>query len=309
MSVDVDVVIPSFGRADLVRACLDGLEGQEPSHDVTVVDTGPEGGLEAELADLPVRVVSFPENTGFAAAANRGIEAGRAPAVVLLNDDVVPERGFLRALVAPLSAERHVGMAAALLIEPGGHAVDSYGLEMDRSLAGFPRHAGVVPEEAAADPREPVGPTGGAAAYLREAIEGVDGFDESMTAYGEDRDLAIRLRMNRWSAAGAADARAVHLGSATYGRDPAARRRAIGRSRGYLLRKYGVMRHPARAAVVLVSDGASVLFQLARGETAGLRGRIEGWRAARRALPFPADQVDAGISLVDGMRRRRRLRG
>lgn len=308
MSAAVDVVIPSFGRAELVRACLGGLSEQGPAHEVVVVDTGPESALRRELSGREVRVISFPENRGFAAAANLGIGAGEARAVVLLNDDVVPEPGFLRALVAPLSEQGRVGMVAALLLQPGGEAVDSFGLEMDRSLAGFPRHWGADPAAAGGDGSEPMAPTGGAAAYLREALEQVGGFDERITAYGEDRDLAIRMRSLGWRGAGAAGARAVHLGSATYGRDPSGRLRVLGRSRGYLLRKYGVLRNPSRAARVIAADGFSVLSQLARGETAGLKGRLEGWRAARRALPFPENQV-ARISVIAGIRRRRRLRG
>src|SRR5438270_781687 len=79
------------------------------------------------------------------------------------------------------------------------------------------------------------GPAGTAAAYRRRALEQVGGLDESIFAYMEDFDLALRLRSGGWEAVLASDAVGVHLGSATHGHRSAWQRRHGGFGRGYML--------------------------------------------------------------------------
>ena len=55
------------------------------------------------------------------------------------------------------------------------------------------------------------GPTGAAGAYRREAWDDVGGLDEGVRFYGEDVDLALRLRAAGWSSAAVSAATAVHL--------------------------------------------------------------------------------------------------
>ena len=57
---------------------------------------------------------------------------------------------------------------------------------------------------------DPLGPSGGAAAYDREAFLRLGGFDERIFAYFEDVDLALRLRKAGWSCRLAPAARGTH---------------------------------------------------------------------------------------------------
>jgi GT2 family glycosyltransferase len=120
-------------------------------------------------------------------------------------------------------------------------------------------------------------------------------------------DLALRLRSAGWATAAAPDAVGIHLGSQTYGRRTTEQRRLAGFSRGYLLRRYGVLRRaPARtlATEAIVVAGDAVLSR----DLAALRGRLAGWRAARgterRAWP-PPDAIDATITFRDSLALRR----
>jgi len=124
----------------------------------------------------------------------------------------------------------------------------------------------------------------------------------------EDFELALRLRAAGWGAAVALNATAVHVGSATFGHRSAEQRCNGGFGRGYVLRRYGVLR--SRSALRALATEAIVVagdLVLSR-DTAALRGRVQGWRAAaarpRRPLPA-ADAVDASISLADSLRLRR----
>ena len=226
---------------------------------------------------------------------------------MLLNNDVQLPADFLARLVAPFQETAGVGSVAAVMLTSGEASIDSVGVTADVTLAGFARLHGHA--SAQADSRRPVlaGPEGTAGAYRRAAWEQVGGFDERLRAYMEIVDLALRLRSAGWETACAPDAVGVHLGSHTYGRRSPTQRRLAGFSRGYLLRRYGVLRRRTalRALVteLAVVTGDTVLCR----DLEALRGRVGGWRAAsglpRHPWP-PSQAIDESITLRDSFRLR-----
>ena len=310
----IDVVIVAYNRYELTDSCLRHLDAQTIDHDVILVDNGSTDDTRARVrAEWPaVRLESFEENRGFAEACNRGVAAGESEMVVLLNNDVDCRADFLKRLVAPLAADPQVGAVAALMLQPGERLIDSAGLAADVTLGGFPRLQGL--DVGRAREQQPVlaGPAGTAAAYRRSAWEQVDGLDEAIFAYMEDFDLALRLRSAGWRAVVAADAVGVHLGSATHGHRSAWQRRHGGFGRGYMLRRYGLLRGPG-APRTLATEAVVVLGDLAIShDLAALRGRLAGWRAGSRAPRLsrpPAEAVDQGIGFRDSLALRRGVYG
>jgi GT2 family glycosyltransferase len=295
MPASVDVVIVAYNRYDLTDSCLRHLREQTIAHRVIVVDNGSTDETRARLgADWPrVRLERLQDNRPFAQACNRGVTLGDGEVVVLLNNDVDCRPDFLERLIAPLAADPHVASVASLMLAPGERLIDSAGLTADVTLGGFPRlHGHDVAE--AGNP-EPVlaGPAGTAAAYRRDAWEQIGGLDDTMFAYMEDFDLALRLRSAGWKAALAVDAVGVHVGSATHGHRSAAQRSHGGFGRGYMVRRYGLLR--GRAALrTLATEAVVVVGDVAVSrDFAALRGRLSGWRAGRRATPRPSPPADA----------------
>ncbi|MFN8224465.1 MAG: glycosyltransferase family 2 protein [Gaiellales bacterium] len=308
-ALSVDVVVPTFNGWELTRACLDSLLAQTRAHTVVVADNASTDGTPAHVRESfpDARVVELATNHGFAVACNCGARAGDGDVVVLLNNDVVCPPDFLAKLVAPLAERDRLGSVAALLVRPGGQAIDSAGLTADRTMAGFPRLRGLPPADVGA--RTPVlsGPAGAAGAYRRGAWEEVGGLDEGVFMYGEDLDLALRLRAAGWETTLAADAVAVHLGSASIQHRSSWQRYHGGFARGYLLRRYGVLRSAAAvralATETIVVAGDAVISR----DLAATRGRVAGWRAAAglsRAAP-PREAIDRAISFGESLRLRR----
>ena len=306
-------MIPTSGRYDLTRECLAHLARQTHEHTVIVSDNGgDEETAERIGSEWPaVRLIRSRESLSFAAACNRGVEQGNGEVVVLLNNDVYCRADWLERLVAPLEAEPAIGSVACLLVQPGERLIDSVGLCADRTLAGFPRLAGEQVTRARATRPALTGPAGGAAAYRRTAWEHVGGLDEAIFAYSEDLDLALRLRGAGWGAAVAPDAIGVHLGSATHGHRTAWQRRHAGFARGYLLRRYGILRgrHGPRA---LATETAVVLGDaLISRDLAALSGRIAGWHSARglERRDAAAAALDPKIGVRDSLVLRTKIYG
>lgn len=306
-SFGVDVLLPTLNGRDRALDCLGTLQAQDVAHRVYVADNGgnADGTSDAIRAAFPdVQLLTSQQNLGFGRAVNRLASLGKGEALVVLNDDMMLEPTFLRALIAPLRSDPRVGMVAAMTLQPGDPVrVDGFGIEVDAALLAFNRLRHRDPSEV---PGRLLGPSGGAAAYRRSAWEESDGLDERIFFYAEDEDLALRLRGAGWIAAAAEDARALHLGGASAGTDSPFQRFHAGFGRGFLLRRYGVLRSRA-APRALVVELLTVLYGAAQGRTlVPLRGRVAGWRAAKGAqLPIPADAVDDSITLRETLRRLR----
>jgi GT2 family glycosyltransferase len=308
------VVIVAYGRYELTASCLAHLRAQTTKHRVILVDNGStDDTYERMISDWPaVQLECFADNRGFAQAANSGVAAGTGDVVVLLNNDVDVHSDFLARILAPLQDDLQVGSVAALMLQPGERLIDSAGLAADVALGGFPRLQGLDAAQARRERPVLAGPAGTAAAYRRAAWEQVGGLDETIFAYMEDFDLALRLRSAGWSTALAPDAMGVHLGSATHGHRTAWQRRNGGFGRGYMLRRYGLLRGRG-APRALATETAVVLADLAVSrDLAALRGRLSGWRAgasAPRLSPPPDEAIDHTITFRDSLALRRGVYG
>jgi GT2 family glycosyltransferase len=304
----IDVVIPTWNGRDLLERCLKSLEGQTLEHRVIVVDNGSQDDT-AELVreQFPnVVLVELERNYGFAAAVNRGVERGDGQFVALVNNDVECDPPFLEQIVAPFDDER-VAMVAGLLLRPGRGAIDGYGVECDATLAAYPRFADAPYPETRVHDDGLLGPSGGAAAYRRDAYSAAGGLDEGTFAYMEDVDLALRLRGAGWTATGAPDATGIHLGSATFGHRSRTQVEIAGASRAYMLRKYGVLgRGLATGAWALgVEVGVTLIDTIAGRDLAAARGRLNGWKAAAgRHARIPEGAVNPELGFREGLRRR-----
>ena len=296
----VSVVVPSLrGGPRLVelarRITGDGAE-------VRIADNGMPAPAAADLADSGATLVAMDGNAGFARAVNAAAAGSGGSALVVLNDDLELREGFLDALVAPL--DRAAMVAGVLLKAEAPGVVETAGIVIDRYLGAYDHLQDEPVCVLDGDVAAPFGPSGGAAAFRREAFDGAGGYDPGFFAYFEDVDLAIRMRLAGERCVLARDARALHIGSATLGYDSVRKATLVGASRGRLVRKYGLLRSPGSAAWVLTTEAATAL-ELARRHRslAPAKARWHGYASceARATTPPPAL---AGVTLRDGLRRR-----
>ncbi|MBN8868944.1 MAG: glycosyltransferase family 2 protein [Solirubrobacterales bacterium] len=276
------VYIPTLDGGERLAACLDALAAQSVQSTVVVADNGPGDGcrpmLESSFPDV-VRIGFGGRNLGFGTALNRAVAAHGEGPVILLNDDARPAPAFVENLLASWDRGRVAMVAAVLLQADDPSRIDSAGIICDQTLTAWDYLTGEPADRLEFAP-PPLGPTGGGALFDRGAFEALGGFDERIFLYYEDLDLALRMRLAGHECRLATDAMALHDSSATLGRRAGAKYRQTGFGRGYLLRKYGIMRHPSLALKTVVSDGTAALAQAIADRTlAGTKGRIEGWRA------------------------------
>jgi N-acetylglucosaminyl-diphospho-decaprenol L-rhamnosyltransferase len=305
------IYIPNFNGAARLGGVLRALGEQTRPAEAVLVDNGSsDDSVELARRQLPeIKVVELGENLGFGQAINRAVAEVPGDPVILLNNDAVPEPRFVEALLEGLG-EGVDAVAGVLLQERAPELIDSAGVVADATLMGFDYLHG-EPAEAAANAAAPLGPTGGAALYRRAAFEAAGGFDERIFLYYEDLDLALRLAAHGSRCRLAPEARALHAYSASLGAASARKYGWTGWSRGYMLRRYGVMRDPHLALRALACEGALCAGQLLKDRTAaGLKGRLRGWRDGSGLEPRGLDGAPLlDLSAREALELRRRRRG
>jgi GT2 family glycosyltransferase len=106
-SVTVSIVIPSCGRPDDLRRCLDAVLAQRTERrvEVIVVDNrpSPESSTRAVARQFPEAVLLDEPRPGLSYARNAGFAAATGDIAVAIDDDVVVPPGWLERLLVPFS--------------------------------------------------------------------------------------------------------------------------------------------------------------------------------------------------------------
>lgn len=183
---DISVVIPFYNRVGWVDRAIGSVMAQQLHEDITaeiiVVDNGSTDGTLEALQRHPVRVVQCAER-GPGAARNAGIAVARAPIVAFIDSDCVADDYWLANLVNGFHDPEMLVTGGQIVSMDYDEFVSTFTIEErilsnDRFFAGsayFPRFFATAN-----------------AAYRRDALEKVGGFDNSLWM-SEDADLASRV--------------------------------------------------------------------------------------------------------------------
>ncbi len=220
---EASIVVPVHGQWGHTLACLRAIAAHPPQlpFEVVVVDDASPDGTLAGLAGIDgVRVLARPVNGGFIAACNDGAAAARGRMLVFLNNDTVPQPGWLDALLDTFASHPGTGLAGAQLLYPDGRLQEAGGVVFsDGSAWNYGRFA--EPDDPRfAYVREADYVSGAAIAIPRALFERLGGFDRRYApAYYEDTDLAFAVREAGLAVRYQPGARVVHDEGATSGTD------------------------------------------------------------------------------------------
>lgn len=179
------MVVTWRGR-DHIGACLDALAAQTRAHRTLVVDNASADGTATLLAGRDVEVLRLASNAGYAGGLAAALPAVYTPLLAWLNDDAIPEPGWLAALEDALDADPHAAAAASRLVNGCG-GIQSLGVAL--TADGHGRDITDVPGH------EVFGFCGGAALLRAGALRAAGGVPARFFCYYEDTDTSWRLRL------------------------------------------------------------------------------------------------------------------
>jgi GT2 family glycosyltransferase len=221
----VSVVIPVYGQFARTLDCLRALAAFPPEvpAELIVVDDGSPDETATALPQVAgLRYHRRAENGGFIAACNDGAALARGAFVVFLNNDTIPQAGWLDALLRTFDEHANVGLVGAQLCYPDGRLQEAGGVVFsDGSAWNYGR--GESPVDCRyAYVRDCDYASGAAIALPRALFESIGGFArEYAPAYYEDTDLAFAVRARGKRVLYQPDAVVVHDEGGTAGTDTA----------------------------------------------------------------------------------------
>lgn len=192
----------------MVLDCLASLQTQSmPLIEIICVDNASRDGSARQVEQRfpEVRLLRLPENVGYAAGMNRGIEATRGECTLLLNLDVTLDPQYAHDCAAALGSDPGLGGVTGKLFRPGSHdpaIIDTTGHVVYRNRRAVDRGEGEPDEGQYDEDLELFSVCGAAPCYRRSMLEdiklGGQYFDEEFFAYFEDFDLSWRARLRGW---------------------------------------------------------------------------------------------------------------
>jgi GT2 family glycosyltransferase len=195
-----EIIIVNWNNRRETLECLAAVERQLPEVEgatVTVVDNGSTDGSATAIASRHpgVKLFVLPENRGFTGGLAAALAGSTADAVIFLNNDAVPEQGWLVAFV------RALGEAPDDVVSIGGRIIDTTGTKIDfiggamtfdghAFQNGFRYPVGSREEPAAGE--EILFACGGNMISRRQRMMQLGAFDDDFFAYLEDVDFGWR---------------------------------------------------------------------------------------------------------------------
>jgi GT2 family glycosyltransferase len=217
----VSIVVVTWNGRQYLDGCLSAVAAQSGvSTETILVDNASSDGTVAYVRERfpAVRVVALPENRGFAGGNNAGVREARGRFIALLNNDAVPEPGWLEALLGGLDEDAGFALVTSRIVYMHDPAlIDSAGDGMLASGGAFKRHHGASVERAR-ESIEVFGVCGAACLMPRHVFDQLGGFDEDFFVSHEDVDLSYRARLLGYRCRYVAGAVVRHHGSVTIGR-------------------------------------------------------------------------------------------
>lgn len=220
---ECSVIIPVWNRCELTRQCLEALAKTTDgvSWELIVVDNHSTDDTASFLSALggDVHIIINQENLGFATACNQGAAVARGKYLVFLNNDTVPQPGWLDALVDEAEDNASVGVVGSKLLYPDG-TVQHAGVVRDcQHLLPYHIYKSFAGDHPAVNQRREFQIVTAACLLIRRSLfEEVDGFDERYVNGFEDADLCLKVKERGYLVVYQPRSVVVHLENQTPGR-------------------------------------------------------------------------------------------
>ena len=207
-STPVAVIVPVFRNLAATQRCIESILASEAGPRTRLIiidDDSPEPEVSAWCEQLRARkgvtVMRNPQNLGFVATVNRGIEAGGNADIVLLNSDTEVANDWLQRLQDCAYSSPNVGTVTPL---SNNASVCSYPIPLAENAlpAGWSMQAiDVLAARVNRGQRSELPTAVGFCMYIRRScLEEIGTFDEENfgVGYGEECDFSMRAKSAGW---------------------------------------------------------------------------------------------------------------
>ena len=201
ISKKVSIVIPNYNGCNYIKECLASLKKIDflvDQYEIIVVDNGSsDDSINFIQTFYPeIILIKSERNLGFSGGCNLGIVNSRGEYIVLLNNDTVVERNWLKEMVYVADNDPEVGIVGSkLLFKHDPHIIQNAGSYLteygDGGDIGFYQNDVGQYDST----REVMAACGASMLVKRELLDQIGVLDEDFSSYYEDTDLCYRARL------------------------------------------------------------------------------------------------------------------
>jgi hypothetical protein len=196
----ISIIIVTWNKKDLLKDCLNSLKKQTyKKFQIIIVDNySKDKTLEFIRKYYPeVKVISLKRNFGFSVSVNKGIKASSSDYIILLNNDTVVGKNFVKYLFESLGKNKnnkYCASTAKIIDYSNRNILASAGDFMNNVGQSFPR--GLNEKANIFNKSEEVFLiTGGASIFKKSVFGEIGYFDEDYFFSGEDSDWCLRAQL------------------------------------------------------------------------------------------------------------------
>ncbi len=283
------VVIPTWNARDLLEKYLPPLIEAlhfNPENEIVVVDNGSsDGSAEMVRERFPgVRVLALERNLGFGGGANAGVRAARNDVVVMLNNDMRVEPGFLPPLLEAFADPSVFAVSCQIFFSDPAKLREETGL-----TEGWWQDGGLRVRHRIDKEIQDLYPCfyggGGSCAFDRRKFLELGGFDPLYEPfYYEDTDLGFQAWKRGWKVFYQPRSVVYHEHRGTIGRRFSRERIERVLKKNCLLWSWKNIHEGSRLFGHFVQSYVAALLSLVIGDSPE-RTNLSGWWGAFRSLP------------------------
>lgn len=192
------IIIPVYNRASLTRQCLNAILSKPPlagDFEIIVVDDASTDITPALLTSYGqrIRVIRHETNSSFAVSCNDGAATAAGDYLVFLNNDTMPQAGWLDALETYAFNHPKAGIVGSKLLFPND-TIEHAGMVICQDRQPRHHYLGFPADHPAVNKSRRYQIVAAACMLVRHgAFEEVGGFDTAFRNGYEDVDLCLRL--------------------------------------------------------------------------------------------------------------------
>ena len=223
------VIIPTYGRIDLVKQCVNSLRKFEKDCKIIVVDDGSSPKEQKDIYDfcteLELDSCLKTDNSGFADSVNQGIQSildWKPDVITLVNNDIIFTEHIFQNIEKAFALHAAVGIVGGLLLYPDGtvqHGGLHYSPGTNSFLDKYKRKSPLKFDTF----RYQLAVTGALFSIKKEVIEKIGLLNETYFLACEDTEYCLRAWEAGYRVLFSPYIKAIHLEGATRGDSPNAK--------------------------------------------------------------------------------------